>query len=170
MFGAKREDDVVSQKRKEESRYIRMVRKIFNVCKRQCVPLYSSKFSRKDFTLWQHIALIALMQRIRKSYREYAEDYLTTTERLLGVLGLTKIPHFTTIEKFLLRVPGTLLERVLGGFILLTRIRTQVFSPDSSGFSPHRTSHYYTLRIRKDILSSMKKQVRQKERKEKRGG
>ena len=172
MFRAKRKDDAISQKRKEESRYIRMVRKIFNVCRRQCVPLYSSKFSRKDFTLWQHIALIALMQRIRKSYREYVDDYLTTTERLLDVLGLKKIPHFTTIEKFLLRVPGTLLERVLGGFILLTRIRTQVFSPDSSGFSPQHASHYYALRVKRDILSSMRKQVRQKERKEKkkRGG
>ena len=166
MFRAKRKDDVVSRKRKEESRYIRMVRAIFKVCRRQRVPLYSSRFSRKDYTLWQHIALIALMQRIRKSYREYVDDYLTTTERLLDVLGLSKIPHFTTIEKFLLRVPGTLLERVIGGFILLTRIRYQVFSPDSSGFSPHHASHYYALRTKKDVLSGMRKQVRQKERSE----
>jgi hypothetical protein len=69
------------------------------------------------------------------------------------VLGLTsKLPHFTSIEKFLLRVPGSLLERVLGGFIHLTRIRKQVFfSPDSSGFSPHHASHYYAVRIKRDI-------------------
>jgi len=152
--------------RKQESRYIKLVKNIFRACQRQCVPLYSSKFSRKDFTLWQHIALIALMQRVRKSYREYVDDYLTTTEKLLDVLGLSKLPHFTTIEKFLLRVPSTLLERVIGGFILLTRIRTQVFSPDSSGFAPHHASHYYALRIKRDILSSMRKQVKQKERKE----
>jgi hypothetical protein len=89
---------------------------------------------------------------------------LATTEKLLRVLGLSKLPHFTTIEKFLLRVPGALLERVLGGFILLTRIRKQVFAPDSSGFPPHRASHYYAVRIERDILSSMKKQVEQKER------
>src|SRR5262250_354220 len=142
MFPPKKKDDVISQKTKEESRYISMVRRVFNVCRRQCIPLYSSKFSRKDYTMWQHIALIALMQRVRKSYREYTDDYLTTTEKLLDVLGLAKkIPHFSTIDKFLLRVPGVLLERVLGGFIGLTRIRKQVFSPDSSGFSPHRASH-----------------------------
>jgi hypothetical protein len=161
----KRKGGAVSKTR-EESRYIRMVRAIFKVCKRQAIPLYSSKYSRKDFTLWQHIALLALMQRVRKSYREYVDDYLTTTERLLDVLGLSKLPHFTTIEKFLLRVPGTLLERVMGGFIGLTRVRMQVFAPDSSGFSPHHASHYYALRIKRDILSSMKKQVKQKERKE----
>ena len=161
----KRKGGAVSKK-KEESRYIRMVRAIFKVCRRQAIPLYSSKYSRKDFTLWQHIALLALMQRVRKSYREYVDDYLTTTERLLDVLGLSKLPHFTTIEKFLLRVPGTLLERVMGGFIGLTRVRMQVFAPDSSGFSPHHASHYYALRIKRDILSSMRRQVKQKERKE----
>jgi hypothetical protein len=149
--------------------YIKMVKAIFKVCQRQCIPKYSSRFSRKDYTLWQHIALIALMQRIRKSYREYTDDYLTTTEKLLDVLGLSKkIPHFTTIDKFMLRVPGTLVERVLGGFIHLTRIRKQVFGPDSSGFSPHHASHYYALRIKRDILSSMRKQVKQKEKRERR--
>ena len=167
MVRAKRRDDVVSRKRKEESRYIRMVAAVFKVCQRQCIPLFLSKFSRHDYTLWQHIALVMLMQRIRKSYREYVDDYLTTTEKLLRVLGLSKkIPHFTTIEKFLLRVPGTLLERVLGGFVGLTRIRCQVFSPDSSGFSPHHASHYYVLRTKKDVLSSMRRQVRLKERSE----
>ena len=162
----KKKDGAASRKRKEESRYIRLVKVIFKVCQRQAVPKYSSRFSRKDYTLWQHVALIALMQRIRKSYREYVGDYLTTTERLLDVLGLSKIPHFTTIEKFLLRVPGTLLERVLGGFIGLTRIRWQVFSPDSSGFSPHHASHYYSLRTKKDVMSPMRSQVRQKEKSE----
>jgi hypothetical protein len=162
----RKEDGVVGKRLREESRYIRMVRAIFKVCQRQAVPRYSSKYSRKDYTLWQHIALIALMQRVRKSYREYVDDYLTTTEKLLDVLGLSKIPHFTTIEKFLLRVPGALLEGVIGGFLGLTRVRWQLFSPDSSGFSPHRASHYYVLRTKRDILSSMRKQVRQKERSE----
>jgi len=170
MFPAKRKDDVVSQKRKEESHYISMVKNIFNVCRRQCVTLFLSRFSRKDFTLWQHIALIALMQRVRKSYRKYVNDYLTTTERLLDVLGLSKIPHFTTIEKFLLRVPGILLERVLGGFIGLTRVRWQVFSPRCIGLLP---STRIPLLLRPphqegDILSSMRKQVRLKERSERR--
>jgi hypothetical protein len=168
VLNKNKKDGAVSKKRKEESRYIRMVKAIYKVCQRQAVPRYSNKYSRKDFTLWQHIALAALMQRIRKSYREYVNDFLTVATRLVRALGLSKLPHFTSIEKFLLRVPSTLLERVMGGFIGLTRIRSQVFAPDSSGFSPHHASHYYALRIKRDILSSMKKQVKQKERKESR--
>jgi len=159
--------DEEEEGRRRESRYIRMVKAIFKVCRRQAVPLYSGKYSRKDFTLWQHIALLVMMQRMRKSYHEYVNDFLPVTERLLDVLGLSKIPHFTTIEKFMLRVPGTLLERVLGGFLYLTRIRKQVFSLDSSGFSPHHVSCYYALRVKKDILSGMSKQVKQKEKHEK---
>lgn len=162
----RRYDDPDERRRRQESRYIGMVRAVFKVCRRQCIPLYSNKYSRKDFTLWQHIALLALMQRMRKSYREYVNDFLTVTERLIGVLGLSKLPHFTTIEKFVLRVSSTLLERVLGGFVHLTRIRGQVLGTDSSGFSPNHASYYYALRIKRDILSSMRKQVKQKERKE----
>ena len=62
------------------SRYIRMVKAIFKVCQRQAVPKYSSKYSRRDFTLWRHLAIPALMQRIGKSYREYTNDFLTVTE------------------------------------------------------------------------------------------
>ena len=124
--------------KRQESRYIKMVKVIFRVCRRQHIPLYSSRYSRRDFTLWQHIALIALMQRIRKSYREYTYDFLTVADKLLEAIGLAKIPHFTTIEKFMLRIPSMLLERVIGGFILLTR--KQLFAPDSSGFSLHHAS------------------------------
>ena len=70
------------------------------------------------------------------------------------------------MEKFLLRVSSTLLERVMGGFIGLTRTRKHVFAPDASGFSPHHASHYYALRVKRDILSGMRKQARQKERSE----
>jgi hypothetical protein len=143
MLVPKTEKDEEEELRRRESRFIRMVKAIFKVCKRQNIPLYSSRYSRRDFTLWQHIALIALMQRIRKSYREYTYDFLTIADKLLEAIGLSKIPHFTTIEKFMLRIPSMLLERVIGGFILLTR--KQLFAPDSSGFSLHHASIYYTL-------------------------
>ena len=83
-------DDPEERRKRQESRYIGMVRTVFKVCQRQAVPLYSSKYSGKDFTIWQHIALLVLMQRVRKSYREYVQDYLTTTEKLIWVLGLSK--------------------------------------------------------------------------------
>ena len=147
------------EERRRVSRYIRMVRAVFKVCRRQRVPLYSSKFSRRDFTQWQHIALLVLWQRMRKSYREYVDDLLPVADTLVEELGLSRLPHFTTLEKFMLRVPSTLLERVMGGFVLLTRVRRQVFGIDSSGFSLHHASYYYALRVKRDVLSGMRRQV-----------
>jgi len=66
--------------KRQESRYIKMVKVIFRVCRKQHIPLYSSRYSRKDFTLWQHIALTQI---IRKSYREYTYDFLTIADKLL---------------------------------------------------------------------------------------
>jgi hypothetical protein len=83
MLVPKTEKDEEEESKRRESRYIRMVKAIFKVCKRQNIPLYSSRYSRRDFTLWQHIALVALMQRIRKSYREYTYDFLTKADKLL---------------------------------------------------------------------------------------
>ena len=57
-----------------------MVKAIFRVCRRQHIPLYSRK------ALWQHIALVALMQRVRKSYREYTDDFLTVADGLVSAL------------------------------------------------------------------------------------
>ncbi len=143
-----------------------MVRSVFKVCQRQCIPLYSSKFSRKDYTTLAAHRPPRPVAEDEEVVQEYVDDFLTVAERLIGALGLSKLPHFTTIEKFLLRVSSTLLERVLGGFVHLTRVRGQVFSPNASGFTLHRASHYYALRIKKDILSSMRRQVKQKERNE----
>lgn len=151
-----RKDDDKEERR--VSRYIRMVRAVFKVCRRQCVPLYSSRFSRRDFTQWQHIALLVLWQRMRKSYREYVNDLLPVAYTLVEELGLSRLPHFTTLEKFMLRVSSTLLERVMGGFVLLTRVRRQVFGVDSSGFSMRHASYYYTLRVKRDVTSGMRRQ------------
>jgi hypothetical protein len=148
------------RERRRVSRYIRMVRAIFKVCRRQRVPLYSSKFSRRDFTRWQHIALLVLWQRMRKSYREHVNDLLPVADTLVAELGLSRLPHFTTIEKFVLRVSSSLLERVMGGFVSLTRVRKQVFGIDSSGFSMHHASYYYALKVRRDILSGMRRQLK----------
>ena len=158
MTRKNRKDD--DERRRRVSRYIRVVRAVFKACRRQRVPLYSSKFSRRDFTQWQHIALLVLWQRMRKSYREYVNDLLPVADTLVEELGLSKLPHFTTLQKFMLRVSSTLLERVMGGFVLLTRVRRQVFGIDSSGFSMrHASYYYYALRVKRYVLSGMRRQL-----------
>ena len=154
------EEEEKEKEKRKESRYLKIVRSVFIVCKRQAIPLYSSKYSRKDFTVWQHIAILVMFQRIGKSYREFVDDWLSVSSAIVEALGLeVKLPHYTTLEKFCLRVSSVLLERVMGGFLFLVRCRKQDLGTDSTGMACSHVSTYYALRIKRDIQASMRKQA-----------
>jgi len=81
-------------------------------------------------------------------------------------LKLSRIPHFTTLQKFTDRITGTILERIISSFILLTTVKQIFFGIDSSGFKPTHVSQYYTERaklrkkwIKLSIGADMIKQV-----------
>ena len=62
----------------------------------QSLPLYASKYSRKDFTLAQLFALLVLRKFFRTDYRgivAIVDDW----DELQEVLGLPKIPDHSTL-------------------------------------------------------------------------
>jgi hypothetical protein len=65
---------------------------------RAALPAYTSKFSKKDFTQHQLAALLAVKQFLGVGYRRLVA-YLRDWAELRDALGLTKVPHFTTIQK-----------------------------------------------------------------------
>lgn len=58
----------------------------------------------------------------------------------------SKIPHFTTLQKFTDRIAGTILERMISSFIVLPLINARqiFFGIDSSGFKSTHSSHSTT--------------------------
>jgi len=65
---------------------------------RRGLPAYSTKFSRKDFTQPQLFALLALRQFFRTDYRGVV-GIVSDMPELQRLLGLTRLPHFTTLQK-----------------------------------------------------------------------
>jgi hypothetical protein len=65
---------------------------------RAALPAYSSKFSKKDFTWHQHVALLALKSFLKTGYRDIVE-YLHDWAELRELLALKKVPHYTTLQK-----------------------------------------------------------------------
>ena len=61
-------------------------------------PAYSSKFSKHDFTRHQHLAILALKTFFKTSYRGIVE-LLGDWSDLRNLLGLHKLPHYTTLQK-----------------------------------------------------------------------
>lgn len=65
---------------------------------RQGLAMYSCTRSRKDFTQAQLFALLALRQFFQSDYRKTVR-FVAEWAELRETLELTKVPHWTTIQK-----------------------------------------------------------------------
>jgi hypothetical protein len=63
---------------------------------RAALPEYGSRFSRRDYTQPQLFALLALRQFLRTDYRGVVVLVAEWSE-LRRALGLTKVPHYSTL-------------------------------------------------------------------------
>jgi hypothetical protein len=84
---------------------------------RRCAVPYSSYKSRKDFTQPQLIACLVLKAASKTDYRGVCE-LLELSPRLRQRIGLEKVPHWTTLQKFSARegtreTLGAVIEQVL---------------------------------------------------------
>ena len=110
------------------------------------------------------MVLLVIRQYEGKSYRLFV-DWLVEAYYLRMVLQLSRIPHFTTLQKFAERISGTILEKIISSFIIFTNIGQLLVGIDSSGFKATHASQYYTerakLRRRKYIKLSLAAEVLQ---------
>jgi hypothetical protein len=70
---------------------------------RVTLPAYSSKYSRKDFTQHQLFATLALKTFLKTDYRGI-QAQLADWSDLRDALGLSKVPDYSTLQKFLKRL------------------------------------------------------------------
>jgi len=108
---------------------------------RKKIRKYSSKFSRKDFTQWQLLTLLCVMKRYRLKYREIIEILHLMPE----FLGLDKVPHWTTLNKFFLRLQNALLTILVAMSAQADRIEASI---DASGYDRHYASKHYVRRCK----------------------
>ena len=118
---------------------------MLHVLRNARIPIFLHRKSNHIFTVWQHMVLLVIRQYEGKSYRLFSE-WLVEAYYLRMFLQLSHIPHFTTLQKFTERVNGTMLERIISSFIVLTNIRQIFVGVDSSGFKATHASQYYTER------------------------
>ena len=87
----------------------------------------------------------------RKSYRMFVVDWLVEAYYLRTFMGLSHIPHYTTLQKFASRITKTVLEKIIYSFILLhSNIIRRLFIGiiDSSGFKIITNASQYYIQIR----------------------
>ena len=63
-------------------------------------------------------------------------------------LGLSKIPHYTTLQKAAARLSHGMLLKILESFVINSRIRKMFAGIDSTGLSHGQASYHYTKRAK----------------------
>ena len=114
------------------------------VIKRAKIPLYWSKYSRKDYTIRQHIMLIVLAQYVRNIERVL--QIVREMRKIRRVMRLKKIPHKSTISRELKRIPERWICIVLREIVKIMGMPSK-FAVDSTGIQISYRSYYYTQRI-----------------------
>ena len=127
----------------------KVIRDGMTVLKRIQVPLYSSKFSKKTYTIHQHLLYLCIKEIQKQSYRD-CRDFFDEFNQIQETLGLTKVPHYTTAQKCLQRFPPRWYKLLLKHLICLVKSRANAVI-DGTGIMQTKTSFSYINRTGRQI-------------------
>lgn len=151
-------------KKKKATFLIKFAKNILKAIRIKHVRLYGHKFSKKTYTLHQHIVLLALREYHKgMGFRRFCE-LLPDYAYLLDYLKLETIPHFTTLHKVSQRLKGSLIDGVVLGFARKAKFRAGI---DSTGLSLQHSTYYYEQRLEQFRKAKKKKPGRPKKRRKK---
>ncbi|MCD6591112.1 MAG: hypothetical protein J7K72_04030 [Candidatus Aenigmarchaeota archaeon] len=91
---------------------IKLTETLVKVCTRSRILLYSCRKSKHVYKQYQHVVIVCMMKHFRLHYRSVIE-LLEITPELQRIIGLKRLPHYTTIHKFFRRFSLTKMELVL---------------------------------------------------------
>ena len=113
------------------------------------LQLYSSKYSKKKYSQFQHLFLLVYKQFRKFTYEELLTD-IAGNRDLKVYLGLNKLPHYTTLIKFAKRLPCKILDELVLAFKHLIPEPKKV-AIDATGISLDNASLHYCKRVGKSF-------------------
>ncbi len=145
-------------KEKGDSRYKRFIETAFREVSR-VLRQYSGRFSKKTYTQRQLAVAVLLIKYEDKTYRDISD---LLAEFAVYFEFEKNIPHFTTLQKFFLRIPTYVWEFLLAKTYELFAGDIANIAIDSTGYRLRHASQHYEHRVgrrrerkrfTKDILS-----------------
>jgi len=109
------------------------------------IPLYFSKFSNKIFTNIQHLFLLIAKENTTFGYRKFVESLYDS--KIPRYIGLKKIPHFTTLQKFASRIKAEIIAKLVFLCKDLFKEHGTIWGVDSTGIELDHASAHYCKRI-----------------------
>jgi len=115
---------------------------LFQIAK---IPLHFSKFSNKLYSNYKHMFLLVYKQFRKFTYEELLTD-LADNKELRAYLGLNKLPHYTTLIKFVKKLPSIMLDKLVLAFKKLVPKPKKV-AIDATGIILDNASPHYCKRL-----------------------
>ena len=131
-----------------KSRLLRFVEQAYHLARR-AIARYSSKFSKRRYTLHQHIVLLCLKIRKNTTYRTLLDE-LIEMPRIRSVIDLEELPSASTLCKAFNRL-NMAVWRVLLNLSVTLLPTNGVVGIDASGFDRSHASKHYTKRAKLTI-------------------
>jgi hypothetical protein len=119
---------------------------------RAVLPPYRTRFSKHQFTQPQLLAIVCLMRYEDWTFRE-AEVRLSEHRELRQILGLSRVPDFTTLHRFLQRLEGQSIDRAVGETVRRMRCgrgrchRRARVAVDGTGLAQGAVSTFFVRRL-----------------------
>ncbi len=121
----------------------------YNLCVRLLqevrFPMHFFYRSKKMYGNFTHAFLLVYRQRLNVSYRRFVQ--IAQENNIQRMLCIKRIPHFTTLQKFMHKMDKRLLEKMVRACRKLLGLRSIEASIDGTGFSNTNPSHYYERRV-----------------------
>jgi hypothetical protein len=104
----------------------------------------NSWFSKKMYGNIKLTFLVCYKEKLNVSYRRFVE--ICEENNVQRMLCIKRIPHFTTLQKFVQRTPKALFERLVRACRKLLKLKDVEASIDGTG-SPTLTHHTITYGV-----------------------
>ncbi|KGK98091.1 transposase [Methanococcoides methylutens] len=143
------------------NKYLNFIDIALQVTRYSHLPLYSCKYSKQTYTQYQLLTLVLFKEYLGEDYRDFV-DLVELMSSIQTKLGLTKVPHFTTLQKFVTRIYSAILDRIFKKTLDLfykNGESVEVTGIDLTGFTSGYCSNYYSWRIKKWRRSYVKTSI-----------
>ena len=121
-------------------------------------PRYSSDYSNHIYNQPQLFTILLMKTYLKSTYREIIE-FLDVSDKITKFLKLTKLPHYTTIQKFFVRMSATKLKELNNLILFIHPIDCELATMDGTGHTSDYADHYYAKIRGKCRKSYIKKHI-----------
>lgn len=112
------------------------------------VPKYFRYVQKKTYDNYQHLFLLVAKENTNFGYRKFTESLYDS--KIPQYIGLKKIPHFTTLQKYASRIQAVILTKLVFLCKNLFSEHGTIWGVDSTGIELDHASAHYCKRINRD--------------------